>query len=191
MTISYLAAYLVTALAAVAMAVLVLALESQIAVAATLLVALLATIGLSRTEAGRAVGIALNESGPWVIFAICSGVIVVAAALHEEHFPLLMLATVLVYGIVCIGLTIQFGYAGVINFAAAAFFGVGGYVAAILGDAGIPTLIILLGAGVAAAAIGCILILPVLRTRGHYAALITIAFGLLFRSFLEVNQTLG
>jgi ABC-type branched-subunit amino acid transport system permease subunit len=31
----------------------------------------------------------------------------------------------------------------------------------------------------------------VLRTRGHYAALVTIAFGILFRNFLEVNDTLG
>jgi ABC-type branched-subunit amino acid transport system permease subunit len=31
----------------------------------------------------------------------------------------------------------------------------------------------------------------VLRTRGHYAALITIAFGILFKTFLEVNDTLG
>jgi ABC-type branched-subunit amino acid transport system permease subunit len=35
------------------------------------------------------------------------------------------------------------------------------------------------------------LLLPVLRTRGHYAALITIAFGVLFKTFLEVNDTLG
>jgi len=31
----------------------------------------------------------------------------------------------------------------------------------------------------------------VLRTYGHYAALITIAFGILFRVFLEVNDALG
>ena len=30
-----------------------------------------------------------------------------------------------------------------------------------------------------------------LRTRGHYAALVTIAFGILFRNFLEVNDALG
>lgn len=35
------------------------------------------------------------------------------------------------------------------------------------------------------------LLLPVLRTRGHYAALVTIAFGLLLRAFLEVNDVLG
>jgi ABC-type branched-subunit amino acid transport system permease subunit len=36
-----------------------------------------------------------------------------------------------------------------------------------------------------------VLLLPVLRTRGHYAALVTIAFALLLRSFLEVNDALG
>jgi ABC-type branched-subunit amino acid transport system permease subunit len=31
----------------------------------------------------------------------------------------------------------------------------------------------------------------VLRTRGHYAALVTIAFGILFKTFIEVNDVLG
>lgn len=42
-----------------------------------------------------------------------------------------------------------------------------------------------------AALIGSLLILPILRTRGHYAALITIAFSILFKTFLEVNDLLG
>jgi ABC-type branched-subunit amino acid transport system permease subunit len=42
-----------------------------------------------------------------------------------------------------------------------------------------------------AAAIGSLLILPILRTRGHYTALITIAFAILFKTFLEVNDALG
>jgi ABC-type branched-subunit amino acid transport system permease subunit len=36
-----------------------------------------------------------------------------------------------------------------------------------------------------------VLILPLLRTRGHYAALITIAFVILFKTFLEVSELLG
>jgi ABC-type branched-subunit amino acid transport system permease subunit len=36
-----------------------------------------------------------------------------------------------------------------------------------------------------------VLLLPVLRTRGHYAAVVTIAFALLFKTFLEVNDVLG
>jgi ABC-type branched-subunit amino acid transport system permease subunit len=55
----------------------------------------------------------------------------------------------------------------------------------------IPHLLVLLAGGVASALIGSLLLLPLLRTRGHYAALITIAFGLLFRTFVEVNDSLG
>jgi ABC-type branched-subunit amino acid transport system permease subunit len=42
-----------------------------------------------------------------------------------------------------------------------------------------------------AALVGSLLLLPVLRTRGHYAAVVTIAFALLFKTFLEVNDVLG
>jgi ABC-type branched-subunit amino acid transport system permease subunit len=45
--------------------------------------------------------------------------------------------------------------------------------------------------GLLAALAGSLLLLPVLRTRGHYAAVVTIAFALLFRTFLEVNDVLG
>jgi len=50
---------------------------------------------------------------------------------------------------------------------------------------------VLVVGGVTAVLIGSILLLPVLRTRGHYAAVVTIAFALLFKTFLEVNDVLG
>jgi ABC-type branched-subunit amino acid transport system permease subunit len=91
-----------------------------------------------------------------------------------------------------LGLTIQFGYAGVANFAGAAFLGIGCYTAAVVTKyTPLPTFLTLPLGGLMAALIGSILILPVLRTRGHYAALVTIAFGILFKVFLEVNDTLG
>jgi ABC-type branched-subunit amino acid transport system permease subunit len=87
---------------------------------------------------------------------------------------------------------VQFGYAGVVNFAGAAFLGIGCYTAAVLTKyTSVPPLLILPLGGLAAALIGSILILPVLRTRGHYAALVTIAFGILFKTFIEVNDALG
>lgn len=120
------------------------------------------------------------------------GCLVLAATLYESHFALLMLATVALYSIACLGLTVQFGYAGVANFAGAAFFGIGCYSAALLAThTAIPHLLIIAAAGVIAALIGSVLILPMLRTRGHYAALITIAFGILFKTFIEVNDALG
>lgn len=124
--------------------------------------------------------------------AVLFGVLIVVAVFYDQHFPLLMLATVLLYIVVCLGLNLQFGYAGVVNFAGAAFFGVGCYSAAVLtSHSALPHLLVVLAGGLMAALIGSLLILPVLRTYGHYAALITIAFGLLFRVFLEVNDALG
>jgi ABC-type branched-subunit amino acid transport system permease subunit len=55
----------------------------------------------------------------------------------------------------------------------------------------LPHLLVLLVGGLLAALIGSLLLLPVLRTRGHYAAVVTIAFALLFKTFLEVNDILG
>lgn len=119
-------------------------------------------------------------------------VLAITAAFMSDHFPLLMIATVLLYLTACLGLTIQFGYTGVLNFAGAAFFGVGCYTAAVLTHhSPLPHLLILVIGGLMAAFIGSLLLLPVLRTRGHYAAVVTIAFGLLFKTFLEVNDTLG
>ncbi|MEK7362072.1 MAG: branched-chain amino acid ABC transporter permease [Pseudomonadota bacterium] len=124
--------------------------------------------------------------------SVVASVLVIAALFYDQHFPLLMLASVLLYIVVCLGLNIQFGYAGVVNFAGAAFFGIGCYTAAVLTNhSSLPHLLVVLAGGLMAAGIGSLLILPVLRTYGHYAALITIAFGILFRVFLEVNDALG
>jgi len=112
--------------------------------------------------------------------------------LREDTFGLLMLATVLLYVTTCIGVTIQMGYAGLTNFSAAAFVGTGAYTAALL-DARhlLPDPLILLSGGLVAVAIGSLLLLPVLRTRGHYAALITLAFGVMFNVFLDASDSLG
>jgi len=116
----------------------------------------------------------------------------VGAYFHEDHFVLLLLVTVLLYTVATLGLNIQFGYAGVLNFAGASFFGIGAYTSAVLNTyTAVPHLIVLLIGGVLAGLIGSLLLLPVLRTRGHYAAVVTIAFALLLKTFLEVNDVLG
>ena len=132
-------------------------------------------------------------AAPKLLGAGCvAGALVLLVAFHDVHFALLLLSTVLLYSVVGLGLNIQFGYCGIVNFAGAAFFGVGSYTAAVLSThSPLPHLLILVIGGLMAALIGSLLILPVLRTRGHYAALVTIAFGILFKNFLEVNDTLG
>ena len=120
------------------------------------------------------------------------GALALIAIFHEQHFILLMICAVLLYTTACLGLTLQFGFSGVANFAGAAFFGIGSYATAVMAThTAIPHLLIIVLSGVMAALIGSLLILPVLRTRGHYAALVTIAFGILFKTFIEVNDVLG
>ena len=116
----------------------------------------------------------------------------IAAFFHENHFVLLLVVTVLIYSVAALGLNVQFGYAGVLNFAGASFFGIGAYTSAVLNtQTALPHLLVLLIGGFLAALVGSLLLLPVLRTRGHYAAVVTIAFALLFKTFLEVNDVLG
>ncbi len=166
--------------------------ESQLAVGALLLAVPAALWALRRT--GAAVPLAAGaQARPMALGVGCVlGALALIAALHSVHFALLLLATVLLYTVVGLGLNLQFGYAGIVNFAGAAFFGIGSYTAATLAThTAVPHGLVLLAGGAVAAVIGSLLIWPVLRTRGHYAALVTIAFGILFRNFLEVNDALG
>lgn len=120
------------------------------------------------------------------------GVLAAALVLHQQHFAILMMTTALLLMVAALGLTVQFGFAGVVNFAGAAFLGIGCYTAAVITHyTPLPSVLTVPIGGLAAALVGSILILPVLRTRGHYAALVTIAFGILFKTFLEVNDMLG
>lgn len=165
--------------------------EHQIFLIAGLFAIVLAAVGLDKLPQLRPVTTGLSQLGEYIFVAMFICGLVIALSMAENHFGLLMFATVLIYATACIGLTLQFGYGGVINFAGAAFFGVGGYTAAVMSGWPVPAMLVLVCGGLVAAILGCLLLLPLLRTAGHYAALITIAFGLLFRSFLEVNDTLG
>ena len=166
--------------------------ESQLAIAALLALAVIASVVATRTRLleplARAAAARERTTQGLVFAAAC----VLALLLREDDFSLLLITRILIVIVACLGLNIQFGYSGVVNFAGASFFGVGGYTAAVLSrGTHLPHLIVLFAGGAAAALAGSVLLLPVLRTRGHYAALVTIAFALLFRTFLEVNDTLG
>ncbi len=180
-----------------------------LAAACVYMVALLGAEKPTFVIALLAAGIAIVLAGSWLgVFAVVGssfsehedalglfaivGVVAIAALFHDDHFVLLLIVTVLLYSVATLGLNIQFGYAGVLNFAGSSFFGIGAYTSAVLGAYTlVPHLIVLLIGGLLAALIGSLLLLPVLRTRGHYAAVVTIAFALLFKTFLEVNDVLG
>jgi ABC-type branched-subunit amino acid transport system permease subunit len=166
--------------------------ESERAVGALLAIAAVAVMLAARFGLVDRVRASIGGNERSFQAAVVAGVLLAALWFHEEHFVILMMTTALLLMVAALGLTIQFGYAGIVNFAGAAFLGIGCYTAAVITKyTPLPTVVTLPLGGLVAALIGSILILPVLRTRGHYAALITIAFGILFKVFLEVNDTLG
>jgi ABC-type branched-subunit amino acid transport system permease subunit len=171
---------------------LLLGSESQIEVGGLVILAFAVSVVGKKMGLMDRLASAVREHPKFPAYASVAGVLITMVVFHNSHFALLMLATVLIYSVVCLGLNIQFGYVGIVNFAGAAFFGIGSYTAAILATyTAVPHILILVLAACVSALIGSILIYPVLRTRGHYAALVTIAFGILFRNFLEVNDSLG
>ena len=166
--------------------------ESETSVGVLLVLALVAGLAASRLGLTRAVEDAGATRPGLARLLSLLGALVLIALFYESHFILLMICTVLLYVTACLGLTLQYGFAGVANFSGAAFFGIGAYATAVLAThTSLPHVLILLISGVVAALVGSLLITPVLRTRGHYAALVTIAFGILFRTFIEVNDLLG
>ena len=172
--------------------ILLLGSESQIEVGGLVFLAFAVSVVGKKMGLMDRLAAAVREHPQFPAYASVAGVLITMVVFHNSHFALLMLATVLIYSVVCLGLNIQFGYVGIVNFAGAAFFGIGSYTAAILATyTAVPHILILVLAACVSALIGSILIYPVLRTRGHYAALVTIAFGILFRNFLEVNDSLG
>lgn len=166
--------------------------ESEIEVLILMVVAAGAALYAGRSGISTGVTQAMDRHFGTMNAGIIVGLLLVILLLSQDHFPLLMLTTVLLYMTAALGLNVQFGYTGLVNFAGAAFFGIGAYSAAVLtGHTALPPLLILVIGGLAAAAIGFVLILPVVRTRGHYSAVVTIAFSVLFKTFLEVNDVLG
>ena len=178
--------------AVTAYVIVLLSVESQTGIALLLAGGVIAVLVAARFAAAARIGQVFAERDDVLNLLVVLGVLAVTGFFYEDHFVLLLVATVIVYVIVGLGLNLQFGYCGVLNFAGAAFFGIGCYTAAVLTkNTDVPHLVILVAGGVMAAAIGSALLLPVLRTRSHYSAVVTIAFALLFKIFLEVNDTLG
>jgi ABC-type branched-subunit amino acid transport system permease subunit len=168
-----------------------LAAEKQNVIIALLAIGIAGVIGAGKLGLFDPVARSFSWHENGMGLAALAAAVGVAGYFHDEHFVLLLVVTVLLMTVATLGLNVQFGYAGVLNFAGASFFGIGAYTSAVLNGTGFPSILVPLVGGLASALVGCMLLLPVLRTRGHYAAVVTIAFALLFKTFLEVNDVLG
>lgn len=93
---------------------------------------------------------------------------------------------ILIYVMLAWGLNIVVGLAGLLDLGYVAFYAVGAYTVALLGNHfGFSFWLCLPLAGIFAALWGMMLGFPVLRLRGDYLAIVTLAFGEIIRTVLQ------
>ena len=112
------------------------------------------------------------------------------------------LATAAIFGIVALGLNVQWGYTGTINFGVIAFFMVGAYTSAVLtldrpgefesyvGGYELPIPIGWLGGMLAGAVLALLVGLPTLRLRRDFLAIATIGIATILRSVANTQEGL-
>ena len=108
--------------------------------------------------------------------ALAAGV--AALPLLGSVFADTVMALAGLYAIVAVGLNLLFGYAGKISFGHNAFMAMGAYASGILTTgAGLPPLGALVAGAACTGAVAFLLGAPILRLRGHYLAMATLALG--------------
>jgi branched-chain amino acid transport system permease protein len=83
---------------------------------------------------------------------------------------------------VTIGVSLLMGQAGQVSLGQGAFYACGAYTAGVLATHGVPSVLGLLAAPLAAAAVAAVIGLPLLVLRGHHLAFATLATHLIFLS---------
>ena len=134
--------------AATAYLIALLAAEKQTLIIALLAFGILAVLAAAWLGFFAGIGRSFADHEDALGLSGIVSLLAVAAVFHEDHFVLLLVITVLLYSVATLGLNIQFGYAGVLNFAGASFFGIGAYTSAVLNSyTFVPHLLVLLIGG--------------------------------------------
>jgi branched-chain amino acid transport system permease protein len=96
------------------------------------------------------------------------------------------------YATVCLGVNFQMGSTDMVNFAPAAFFGVGAYTSAMLSlKLGLSPWLGLLAAILLGFIVGYVVGAPTLKTKGYYLSLVTIAMQTVFYLMLMNTKAVG
>jgi ABC-type branched-subunit amino acid transport system permease subunit len=135
---------------------------------------------------------AFKRQSKFAFAVILATIILLPLILRSSPYWIYILTIAILWIIVCLGINIQFGSAGIINLGAAAFYGVGAYTAGMLATKlGSPPLLNLFLGAVMTMVVGSVLFIPVLKTRSYYLALVTIAFVMAFHTLLNNAEWLG
>lgn len=131
-----------------------------------------------------------NKLATWIIAA--GLLLVVPLVLKSSPYWLFILITAGLYIMAGLGLNLQLGSTGMMNLAAAAFMAFGAYAAGLLAlRLGWPPVLTLLAGMLITGLFSILLFVPVLKTKGHYLALVTIAFQFMVVILVENMEWTG
>lgn len=112
---------------------------------------------------------------------LCAAATLAIPVFTHDGYVIQLLNIAILNAIVVLGLNYATGWTGQINFAQAAFYGLGAYTTAIATKAGIPWIAAPFLSVLIVVIASLILALPTLRLRTHYLAMTTIGFGEIVR----------
>jgi len=126
----------------------------------------------------------------WILLGLLATVLLVLPLLPlpQKNLWVRILGYAGLYILLGLGLLIHVGFAGLLDLGFAAYYGIGAYIYALLAsrqfDIHLPFWGMLLVGGLAAALVGALISIPVLRLRGDYLAIVTLGFGEITRLLL-------
>ena len=101
------------------------------------------------------------------------------------HYGYYILAVIMIYAMVALGLNVLIGMGGQISIGHAGFWALGAYASALsVVKLGLPFLVGVAVGGAVAAVFGALVALPALRVQGHYLAIATLGFALFVQQVL-------
>ncbi len=122
----------------------------------------------------------MQQSGNWKILGwVLALIILLLLPLFLGKYSVFLLCLLAIYALVSLGLNLLMGYTGQIAAGHAGFLAIGAYFTAIVSESvqWLPCPIILFLAGIFTGIIGFFLGIPILRLKGFYIAMATLAFG--------------
>ncbi len=122
----------------------------------------------------------MQQSGKWKILGwVLALIILLLLPLFLGKYSVFLLCLLAIYALVSLGLNLLMGYTGQIAAGHAGFLAIGAYFTAIVSESvqWLPCPIILFLAGIFTGIIGFFLGIPILRLKGFYIAMATLAFG--------------
>jgi branched-chain amino acid transport system permease protein len=107
------------------------------------------------------------------------------APLFGSHYLHFLLATIMIYALVALGLTVLMGFGGQVSIGHAGFWAIGAYMSGILiTKLGVSFVAAVLAGALLSASFGALLAIPALRVQGHYLAIATLGFALVIQQVL-------